>query len=181
MPLDKKELKILLDGLNKQTGIHSMLNLVLCTGMSLEDCLSIHLSTIDYSNNKLIVFDSYLKRPRNIKLPSRVMELISLHQNGHNAPEKRLYEITQPTADNRLYELSKQRLDKGVTWSAIRRSWALLAFEKNIRFKDMVESSGASPEQLAKWSLYKHENDGTEGGLDLLVDIYNQSTFMNKG
>lgn len=161
-PLDKQAITLLLTGIEKdqkRRGLKAMLKLILSTGCSLDDTLKIRLQDIDYTNDTIAVYDVELGRNRILKLPARTMGAISAYQSDKQKPTQRLFDVTAPTAINALDALAKERLTRPVTWSAIRRSWCILAFEKRIPIKNMEESSGASLSQLAVWSFYRKNNE----------------------
>lgn len=172
LPLETRELKKLLSGLDKQLGIHSMLNLVLSSGMCTDDVLNIRLENLKYESNTILIYDKYLGRTRTVPLPARVMKLINEYQNGHDNPKMKLYEVSEPIINNRLSNLAQDRLKHPISWSGIRHTWAQMAFKRDVSLRSMQETSGASLEQLAKWSLYKKPETDIDSTADLLKEFY---------
>ena len=154
-PLAMREVQLLLKDLHKRPGINSMVWLVLNSGMSLKDALSIDLHDLDFASNIVKVYDYELKRKRLVMLPERTMGHISIYLDSYEKPTKRLFEISDRGAMDTLNALSTERIGKPITWIAIRRTWAVLAFARSIAIGTMLETSGAPLDSLAKWAFWE--------------------------
>lgn len=168
LPIEEKDLKILLLDLEKHPGLKAMLHLVLSSGMSLGDCLELKIQDIDYNSNIMKLFDKALGRTRIIKINSYSMKVIGTYQSNRRFAEPKLFPISESTAVNLLYDISQNRLNRPISWTAIRRTWAVLSFKHGLPLKDMIESSGASPNQLATWSLWSRQSNNNKEPPNLL-------------
>ena len=153
-PLNEKDTKKLVNAPNIHKGFKAMLYLVLGTGISPDEALAIKLQDIDYANNCIRVYDSWTGRTRAVKLNLSITRAITDYQNGRRDSSERLFDVEKRQAITRLYEVSQQHLGRPISWTAVRRTWAVLGFKNGLGLKDMMESSGATAQQLAVWSLW---------------------------
>ena len=171
LPIGEKELKILISNLGTKKGFRAMFFLILGTGMNLDDCLGIKLQDINYAQNQIMVLDRGLARMRCVKLNPSIVKALTEYQDGRLNPTEHLFPISNQTAITTLYDLSQTRIGKPISWIAVRRTWAILCFRAGIGLKDMMESSGASADQLAVWSRWEKGNGGKKDPPDLLAGL----------
>lgn len=171
LPLSEKDIRLLLSDLDKTKGFKAMLYLVLGTGISIPECITIKLEDVDYKQNLIRIYDKHLSRNRLVKMNPTIIKATSQYQDGRYRASERLFDISEFTAWNRLSQHSQEKLKRTVSWTAIRRTWAVLAFKEGIGFKDMMESSGATADQLSGWSLYAKENGVNKDPPDILANI----------
>ena len=172
LPVNEKDLKSLLSDIPKELrGFKALLYLIAGTGMSLSDSLQIRLQDIDTSRNSVKVYDKWVARTRFVKLNATILEAIRDYQDGKYRPDERLFGISEDTAANRLYQHSQRKLGRPVSWISIRRSWAVMAFNRGMALRDMVNSSGASPGQLATWSVWSHGEKEHSEPADILAGL----------
>ena len=171
LPIAEKDLKLLIRGLEKRRDFRALLFSILGTGMSLEDALGVRIRDIDYARSEIRVYDIWTGRTRSVRLNLSVVQAIREYQDGKTRLDERLFEIESRTAISWLYDHSQERLGRPLSWMAIRRTWAVLGFKNGIPFKDMVESSGTTAQQLAVWSLWDKGNGNGKEPPDLLAGL----------
>lgn len=171
LPIEEKEIRILIKDIENHKGFRAMLFLILATGMSLDDALSIKIKDIDYPKSQIYIYDTWTGRGRQVKLNESVIRAIDDYQDGRRSPVEALFALHRDTAITWLYDASQERIGHPVSWMAIRRTWAVLCFKNGVPFKDMIESSGTTAQQLAVWSLWEKGNGGRKDPPDLLAGL----------
>ena len=154
MPLTNDQAKVLLQATMKRQALHALLSLALNLGLSLQECLQIERKDVNFDDHTL-----HLKTPiRDIKLTEAPLRAIADHirnpptSNGH-PPTTLLFNYSDRTIQRAIEDLGLGTLGFSISWSSLRRTWAVRCFENNVRIESMVAYSGASVDSLSKWAV----------------------------
>jgi integrase len=125
-PLYAQDLRALMRNLEKHKGLLAMLGLVVGAGLTMEECLQIRLSDIDYSTSRVRIYDKWYNHWRHVQLSPRIIAMVSEYHNGRKEEDKRLFMLSATSAARYLDELGKARLGRRVSWPELRHLWVVM-------------------------------------------------------
>ena len=163
-PLSIDQIHIILQACQKRKPLKAMILLPLYSGISMPEALALQKKHIDFSSAKL----SLSIPKRELAFSPIVMDALSeaIEVNADLQSDK-VFPYSEATVKKTLNDLGLSSLGFTISWSTLRKSWAVLCFKHGVRIESMVIYSSSSVEALAKWAVFG------KPGLDLPFDILN--------
>lgn len=148
-PLTREQAEALIESTQERKMLRAMLYLVFSIGLTQQEMLKIEVRDIDFQQGAIS-----LKEPRRIlKLPEKTLIALSEAIASKRDNDVKLFVYSDRTIDNSIKDLGIGSLGFPLTWSSLRKTWAVLCFQRGVSVTSMVRYSGSSIEALAKWAV----------------------------
>ena len=161
-PLTLDQAQRLLRATEKRKPLHAMLMLALYGGVGKDEVLLLKKADVDFTKNVI----TFPKPKRGLLFLPDTMTAISEAVQAQTFKTEYVFPFTDRVVKQTLNDLGNSVLGFAISWSTLRKTWAVLCGQHEAKMESMIFYSQSGPEALARWMHYGKE--GTELPIDLL-------------
>src|ERR1700676_3543218 len=160
-PLTLDQARRLLMATQKRKPLHAMLMIALHGGLGKDEVLLLKKSDIDFVKNTII----FSKPKRELAFSPNVITSVSEAIQAQTFTTDLAFPFSESVVKKTLNDLGSSVLGCAISWSTLRKSWAVFCGEQDVKLESMVYYSGSTYEALARWTVYGKQ------GKELPVDF----------
>jgi integrase len=160
-PLSREQALTLLQATEKRRALHAMLACALQLGITQNEVLGITANDLNHERGSIILYQPR----RELVVPDMAMRSLSDVRSALTNGTQKLFDFSDRTVDKAVSDLGIGTLGFPISWSTLRKTWAVMCFQRGVRIESMVRYSGSSVEALSKWAVYGRR------GIDLPIDL----------
>lgn len=161
-PLSMDQAEALLQATEKRRTLHAIIALGLMTGIAMPEVLGLTVKDIDHEHGIVTLYQPR----RELIVTDSLMRCLADACSALNNGQLKLFDFNDKKVDRAITDLGIGTLGFPITWSTLRKTWAVMCFQRGVRIESMVRYSGSSVEALSKWAVYG------KPGRELPIDFF---------